>query len=75
MVQVSIFQIDSSSAFHLRRYQHEKWKVHSRVENSQQPLTGQKNTNKALLHRYHFSEKSLCTNHRYTYLCRYGNDF
>ena len=38
-------QIDSPSARHLRRSQHEKWKVLIRVENSQQwPQAGHKNT-------------------------------
>ena len=37
--------IDSPSACHLRRSQHKKWKVLIRVENSQWPLAGQKNTN------------------------------
>ena len=38
-------QIDLPSAHHLRRSQHERWKVLIRVENSQWPLAGQKNTN------------------------------
>ena len=37
-------QIDSPSARHLRRSQHEKWKVLIRVENTQWQLAGQKNT-------------------------------
>ena len=37
-------QIDSPSAHHLRRSQDEKWKALIRVENSQYPLDGQKNT-------------------------------
>ena len=36
-------QIDLPSAQHLRRFQHEKWKVFIRVENSQWLITGQKN--------------------------------
>ena len=37
-------QIDLPSARHLRRSQHEKWKGLIRVDNSQQPQAGQKNT-------------------------------
>ena len=40
----SSHQIDSPSAHHLRRSQHEKWKVLIRIEISQWPLAGQKNT-------------------------------
>ena len=48
-------QIDLPLARHLRRSQHEKWKVLIRVENSQWPLAGQKNTN-----TYYYSTHDKC---------------
>ena len=61
-------QIDSPSARHLRRSQHEKWKVLIRVENSQYPLAGQKNTMKQITQinfSGHFIVNALFMNKRF----------